>query len=178
VQSGSTKVLNAMQRLYTREQYLERISWIKAAKRDISLTTDLIVGFPGETREEFEETIALISEVRYDGAFTFKYSPRPNTASLNLPDVISDEEKTLRLSILNERQKQISLENNKRHLNQMVEAMVEGRNEARKQWNGRTSQNKVLNFTAPEAAALQVGSYVQVRVTQSFSNSLVGELAV
>ncbi len=129
VQSGSSKVLNAMQRLYTREQYLDRIAWIKASKRDISMTTDLIVGFPGETRAEFEETIALISEVRYDGAFTFKYSPRPNTSSLNLPDVISDEEKTLRLSILNERQKQISLENNKRHLNQTVEAMVEGRNE-------------------------------------------------
>jgi tRNA-2-methylthio-N6-dimethylallyladenosine synthase len=178
VQSGSTKVLNAMQRLYTREQYMERIAWIKASRRDISMTTDLIVGFPGETRAEFEETIALISEVRYDGAFTFKYSPRPNTSSLNLPDVISDEEKTLRLSILNERQKQISLENNKRHLNQTVEAMVEGRNETRKQWNGRTSQNKVLNFTAPEAAALKVGGYVQVRVTQSFANSLVGELAV
>jgi tRNA-2-methylthio-N6-dimethylallyladenosine synthase len=178
VQSGSSKVLNAMQRLYTREQYLERISWIKAAKRDISMTTDLIVGFPGETRAEFEETIALISDVRYDGAFTFKYSPRPNTSSLNLPDVISDEEKTLRLSILNERQKQISLENNKRHLNQTVEAMVEGRNQVRKQWNGRTSQNKVLNFTAPEAATLQVGGYVQVRVTQVFANSLVGELAV
>jgi tRNA-2-methylthio-N6-dimethylallyladenosine synthase len=178
VQSGSTKVLNAMQRLYTREQYLERIAWIKASKRDISMTTDLIVGFPGETRAEFEETIALISEVRYDGAFTFKYSPRPNTSSLNLPDVISDEEKTLRLSILNERQKQISLENNKRHLNQTVEAMVEGRNEVRKQWNGRTSQNKVLNFTAPEAATLKVGGYVQVCVTQVFANSLVGELAV
>ena len=118
VQSGSSKVLNAMQRLYTREQYLERIAWIKASRRDISMTTDLIVGFPGETRAEFEETVALISEVRYDSAFTFKYSPRPNTSSLNLPDVISDEEKTLRLSILNERQKQISLENNKRHLNQ------------------------------------------------------------
>jgi tRNA-2-methylthio-N6-dimethylallyladenosine synthase len=178
VQSGSTKVLNAMQRLYTREQYLERVSWIKAAKRDISMTTDLIVGFPGETREEFEETIALVGEVRYDGAFTFKYSPRPNTPALNLPDVISDEEKTLRLAILNERQKQISVENNKRHLNQTVEAMVEGRNEARKQWNGRTSQNKVLNFTASEAATLKVGSYVQVRITQSFANSLVGELAV
>jgi tRNA-2-methylthio-N6-dimethylallyladenosine synthase len=177
VQSGSTKVLNAMQRLYTREQYLERIAWVKASKRDISMTTDLIVGFPGETRAEFEETIALISEVRYDGAFTFKYSPRPNTSSLNLPDVISDEEKALRLSILNERQKQISLENNKRHLNQTVEAMVEGRNEVRKQWNGRTSQNKVLNFTAPEAAPLKVGGYVQVRVTQVFANSLVGELA-
>ncbi len=178
VQSGSSKVLNAMQRLYTREQYLERIAWIKASKRDISMTTDLIVGFPGETRAEFEETVALIGEVRYDSAFTFKYSPRPNTSSLNLPDVISDEEKTLRLSILNERQKQISLENNKRHLNQTVEAMVEGRNEVRKQWNGRTSQNKVLNFTAPEAATLQVGGYVHVRVTQIFANSLVGELAV
>ena len=177
VQSGSTRVLDAMQRLYTREQYLERISWIKAARRDISMTTDLIVGFPGETRADFEETIALVSEVRYDGAFTFKYSARPNTPALSLPDAISDEEKSLRLSILNERQKQISLENNRRHLNQLVEAMVEGRNEARKQWNGRTSQNKVLNFTAPEATELKVGSYVQVRVTQSFSNSLVGELA-
>ncbi|HLH06487.1 MAG TPA: tRNA (N6-isopentenyl adenosine(37)-C2)-methylthiotransferase MiaB [Terriglobales bacterium] len=178
VQSGSTKVLDAMQRLYTREQYLERISWIKAARRDISLTTDLIVGFPGETREDFEETIALLGEVQYDGAFTFKYSPRPNTQALSLPDAISEEEKSLRLAILNERQKQISVENNKRHLNQTVEAMVEGRNHSRKQWYGRTSQNKVLNFTAPDDLSLTIGSYVQVRVTQSYANSLVGELAV
>src|SRR5579883_382538 len=178
VQSGSTKVLDAMQRLYTREQYLERISWIKAARRDISLTTDLIVGFPGETREDFEETIALLGEVQYDGAFTFKYSPRPNKQALSLPDAISEEEKSLRLAILNERQKQISVENNKRHLTQTVEAMVEGRNHSRKQWYGRTSQNKVLNFTAPDDLSLTIGSYVQVRVTQSYANSLVGELAV
>ena len=91
VQSGSTKVLNAMQRQYTREKYLERIAWIKSAKRDITLTTDLIVGFPGETREDFEETIALVHEVRYDGAFTFKYSPRPNTLAITLADVIPEE---------------------------------------------------------------------------------------
>src|SRR5436305_9725493 len=86
VQSGSTRVLDAMQRLYTREQYLERISWMKAAKRDISITTDIIVGFPGETEAEFEETLSLLDEVQYDGIFGFKYSPRPNTPALKLED--------------------------------------------------------------------------------------------
>ena len=99
VQSGST-VLDAMQRLYTREQYLERISWIKAAKRDISLTSDMIVGFPGETEADFEETLALLDEVQYDSVFGFKYSPRPNTPSLKLDDAIPDEEKSRRLNVL------------------------------------------------------------------------------
>ncbi len=96
IQSGSNRVLDAMQRLYTREQYLARIDWIKEAKRDISLTTDIIVGFPGETREDFEETISLLGEVRYDGTFSFKYSPRPNTQAITMPDVIAEEEKSLR----------------------------------------------------------------------------------
>src|SRR5437016_14102887 len=86
VQSGSTRVLDAMQRLYTREQYLERIAWIKAARREISLTTDIIVGFPGETESEFQETLSLLDEVQYDGIFGFKYSPRPNTPALKLED--------------------------------------------------------------------------------------------
>ena len=84
VQSGSTRVLDAMQRLYTREQYLERIAWMKSAKRDISLTTDIIVGFPGETEEEFQQTLSLLDAVEYDGVFSFKYSPRPNTPALHL----------------------------------------------------------------------------------------------
>jgi tRNA-2-methylthio-N6-dimethylallyladenosine synthase len=175
VQSGSTKVLNAMQRLYTRDQYLERIAWMKASKRDISITTDIIVGFPGETGEDFEETISLMHEVRYDGAFTFKYSPRPNTAALNLPDVISEEEKSLRLSILMDRIREIQIENQKRHLGQVMEVMVEGRNELRKQWIGRTSQNKVLNFTAPPETQLESGMYANVRVTSTHPNSLAGE---
>src|SRR5436190_14507867 len=79
VQSGSTRVLDGMQRLYTREQYLERIGWIKAAKREISMTTDVIVGFPGESEEDFAETLSLLDEVGYDGVLAFKYSPRPNT---------------------------------------------------------------------------------------------------
>lgn len=175
VQSGSTKVLEAMQRLYTREQYLERISWMKSAKRDISITTDIIVGFPGETREDFEETISLVHDVRYDGAFTFKYSPRPNTAALGLPDVISEEEKSLRLSILMERIREIQIENQKRHLNEIHEVMVEGHNAARKQWYGRTSQNKVVNFTAPPDIKFEAGTYANTRITQTTPNSLVGE---
>jgi tRNA-2-methylthio-N6-dimethylallyladenosine synthase len=177
VQSGSTRVLDAMSRLYTREQYLERIGWIQAARRDISLTSDLIVGFPGETEREFEETLSLLDVVGYDSVFTFKYSARPNTPALKLEDAISDEEKALRLAALNTKQKQIGAQRNQRHIGQVLEAMVEGKNAARGQWVGRTSQIKVLNFTAREGIELATGAYVPVRVTGSFPNSLVGELA-
>src|ERR1700683_941655 len=104
VQSGSTRVLDAMQRLYTRDQYLERIAWMKSAKRDISLTSDIIVGFPGETEGDFEDTLALLELVQYDSVFGFKYSPRPNTPSLKLDDAIPEGEKSRRLTILQEKQ--------------------------------------------------------------------------
>jgi len=176
VQSGSTRVLDAMQRLYTRDEYLERISWIHSAKRDISITTDLIVGFPGETEREFEETLSLLDAVGYDSAFTFKYSPRPNTPALRLEDAIPDSEKAQRLAVLNERQKQIQTRRNQRHLGQTIRVMVEGKNPTRGQWIGRTSQIKVLNFTAPERVELKTGSYADVKVTAIFPNSLVGEM--
>src|ERR1700683_4871976 len=160
VQSGSTRVLDAMQRLYTREQYLERISWIHAAQRDLSITSDLIVGFPGETEAEFEETLSLLDVVGYDSVFTFKYSARPNTPALSLVDAIPDVEKARRLAVLNDRQKQLGARRNQRHIGQTLEVMVEGKNEARGQWNGRTSQIKVLNFTAPAGIELATGSYV------------------
>jgi tRNA-2-methylthio-N6-dimethylallyladenosine synthase len=178
VQSGSTRVLNAMQRLYTREDYVERVSWIQSAKRDISLTSDLIVGFPGETEKEFAETLSLMDLVGYDSVFTFKYSARPNTPALGLEDAIPDEEKTRRLAEVNSRQKQIGAQRNQRHVGQVLEVMVEAKNPARGQWVGRTSQIKVMNFTVPAGIELKPGSYAQVRVTASFPNSLVGELAV
>jgi len=178
VQSGSTRVLDAMQRLYTRDQYLERISWMKAARREISLTTDIIVGFPGETEADFEQTLSLLDSVEYDGVFGFKYSPRPNTPALNLEDAIPEEEKARRLNVLLEKQRDIQKRRNRRHLGQRVEVMVEGRNEARKQWSGRTSQNKVLNFTAPDEVPLAAGSYVPVITTECFPNSLLGELVI
>jgi tRNA-2-methylthio-N6-dimethylallyladenosine synthase len=178
LQSGSDRVLHAMQRLYTREQYLERIAWMKAAKREISITSDIIVGFPGETDEDFAETLSLLDEVGYDAVFAFKYSPRPNTPSLALEDAIPDEEKIRRLEVLNGHQRQIQTASYKKYIGTVSEVMVEGRNEARGQWIGRTSQNKTLNFTAPESSAPKVGTYVPVRATVSFPNSLLGELVV
>src|SRR3954464_1940681 len=120
VQSGSTRVLDAMQRLYTREQYLERISWMKAAKREISITSDIIVGFPGETEEEFEHTLSLLREVEYDAIFGFKYSPRPNTPSLKLEDAISEEEKARRLNVLLAQQRDLQRRTYQRHVGQTM----------------------------------------------------------
>ena len=178
VQSGSNRVLNAMQRLYTREQYLERISWMKSARREISITSDIIVGFPGESEADFIETLSLLDEVGYDSVFTFKYSPRPNTPSLALEDAIPDQEKSRRLEALMSKQKEIQIHRYKKYIGTTAEVMVEGKNDARNQWIGRTSQNKTLNFTAPETASPKVGSYVQVKATTSFPNSLLGEMVV
>ena len=176
VQSGSSRVLAAMSREYTREMYLEKISWIKSAKREFALTTDLIVGFPGETDAEFEETITLMHECQFDGVFSFKYSPRPNTPAIGLPDSIPDADKSRRLQVLQERQREIQRANYEKKIGRTYEVMVEGINQARGQIIGRTSQNITLNFTAAENQAPPVGSYANVLVTRSFPNSLVGEL--
>jgi len=178
VQSGSTRILDAMQRLYTRDQYLERIAWMKAARREISITTDVIVGFPGETEADFAETLGLLEEVGYDGVFSFKYSPRPNTPALTLDDAIPDQEKSRRLEVLNAKQREIQIVRNRKHVGEVLQVMVEGRNQPRRQWIGRTSQNKTLNFAAPANAAPSPGSYVSVLTTSSFPNSLVGEMVV
>jgi tRNA-2-methylthio-N6-dimethylallyladenosine synthase len=178
VQSGSTRVLDAMQRLYTREQYLERIAWMKAAKREISITTDVIVGFPGETEADFAQTLSLLEVVRYDAVFAFKYSPRPNTPSLKLDDAISDAEKARRLEVLMAKQREIQTTQYERYIGTNCEVMVEGRNDARRQWIGRTSHNKTLNFTAPQTADPKPGTYAPVLVIGSFPNSLLGEMMV
>jgi tRNA-2-methylthio-N6-dimethylallyladenosine synthase len=145
------------------------------AQRDISITSDIIVGFPGETEHDFEETLTLLDEVQYDAVFAFKYSPRPNTPAIGLEDAIPDEEKSRRLAVLLEKQRVIQQRRNQKHLGEQVEVMVEGKNGARRQWVGRTSQNKTLNFTAA-GLDLEVGSYLPVRVTTALPNSLVGEL--
>jgi len=178
VQSGSDRVLHAMQRLYTRDQYLERIAWMRSAKRDISITTDVIVGFPGETEQDFAATLTLLDQVGYDGVFSFKYSPRPNTPSLAMEDAIPDQEKAHRLEVLMARQKEIQIERYKKYIGTISEVMVEAKNDARHQWIGRTTQNKTLNFTAPDSNVPRIGSYVQVKATSSFPNSLLGEMVV
>jgi tRNA-2-methylthio-N6-dimethylallyladenosine synthase len=173
VQSGSTAVLKAMQREYTREWYLERIAWTKAARRDISLTSDIIVGFPGETDRDFEDTITLLEEVGYDSIFGFKYSRRPNTPAIHMPDSIPEDVKIARLAILNARQREIQRTNYARHLDQIMPVMVEGLNTSRGQVIGRSTQNKTVNFVCDSTPS--VGSYINVRITQVFPSSLVGE---
>jgi tRNA-2-methylthio-N6-dimethylallyladenosine synthase len=164
VQSGSTRILKTMNREYTREDYLERISWIKAARRPIAISTDIIVGFPGETAEDLIQTMDLLNEVEYDCVFGFKYSGRPNTPALTMIDSIPEVEKARRLQVVLDRQREIQRANYAKHLWQIMEVMVEGMNPAKGQVIGRSSQNK----PAP-------GNYVQVKITATHPNSLAGE---
>jgi tRNA-2-methylthio-N6-dimethylallyladenosine synthase len=175
VQSGSTAILKAMSREYTREWYLERIAWIKAATREISMTSDIIVGFPGETEQDLEDTATLLEEVGYDAVFAFKYSPRPNTPATGMADSIAEEEKSRRLQVLLDRQREVQRKNYARHLGQVMEVMVEGYNQPRGQVVGRSSQNKTVNFTTAQPILPAMGSYMAVKITQTFPNSLVGE---
>ena len=175
VQSGSTRVLGAMAREYTRDWYLERIAWIKAAKRDISMTSDIIVGFPGETDEDLEDTASLLGIVGYDAIFAFKYSPRPNTPAISMADSIPEEVKSERLKILLDRQREIQRINYGRHLGQTMDVMIEGHNRLKNQIVGRSSQNKTVNFSTNALIWPALGSYQTVQITQTFPNSLVGE---
>lgn len=182
VQSGSSAVLGRMQRLYTRDDYMRRIEWMKNAKRDIAITTDIIAGFPGETEADFQQTVDLIDRVEYDSMFIFKYSKRPNTPALAYEDHISEEEKTRRFLILQERQRAIQMRRNASYVGRTAEVHVEGYNVATGQWIGRTSQNKTLNFhdvelPAPEAGRTRVGQYLEVLVTRAGPNSLAGQRA-
>jgi len=176
VQSGSSRMLHAMDRLYTRDDYMRRIEWLKRARRNIAITTDIIVGFPAETEADFNDTLALLDEVEYDSLFSFKYSPRPNTAALTMGDHIPEEEKTRRLTIVQERQRAIQIRRNAATIGTLQEVLVEGRNQALGQWIGRTSQNRTLNFVADGAGdEMLIGRYLDVRVTRAGPNSLVGE---
>jgi tRNA-2-methylthio-N6-dimethylallyladenosine synthase len=173
VQSGSTRLLEKMRRTYTREEYLEKIAMIRAARRAICVSTDIIVGFPGESEKDFQETLTLLDEAQYDGVFAFKFSPRPNTPAMHMDDSIPEEEKSRRLAVLLERQRQIQIVNNERLVGSTFEVFVENRTNREGQWAGRTSSNRVVNFTSPRTAL--VGEYVEVRITRAGPNSLVGE---
>jgi len=174
VQSGSTAVLRRMKRDYTCDEYLERVAFIRAAKREIAISTDIIVGFPGETQENFEETLLLMEQVRYDQIFSFKYSARPGTEAFSFGDSIPEEEKSRRLSVLQEFQRKIQLSRNASLVGSDFEVLVEGKSQkSPDELMGRTSQNKIVNFAGfPEL----LGQFANVRVTHYFPNSLAGEL--
>jgi tRNA-2-methylthio-N6-dimethylallyladenosine synthase len=175
-QCGSTKILREMLRTYTREEYLEKIALIRGARRPIAITTDVIVGFPGETESDFEQTLSLLDEVRYDSLFSFKYSPRPNTVALRMNDPIPEEEKGRRLAVLQEKQREIQTARNLALIGETFEVLVSGKSRREGQWSGYTSSHRVANFASPVKELL--GTYVQVHVTGATPNSLVGEHAV
>jgi tRNA-2-methylthio-N6-dimethylallyladenosine synthase len=174
VQSGSDRVLARMQREYSRQEYLERIAWMKQARRPIALSTDIIVGFPGETDDDFAATLSLLEEVEYDSIFSFKYSPRPNTPAIGYADPVPDEVKSQRLTALQEKQRSIQIRRNAALVGTEQEVLVEGRHEALGQWVGRTTQNRVVNFTIPSGEEIRLGEYRRVQVTRAGPNSLVG----
>jgi tRNA-2-methylthio-N6-dimethylallyladenosine synthase len=173
VQSGSTRVLREMLRTYTREEYLEKIAMIREARRPIGVTSDIIVGFPGETEKDVEDTLSLLDVVQYDAIFAFQYSPRPNTAARLMADAVPEEEKGRRLARVLDRQREIQLARNETLIGQTFEVLVDGESRRAGQWSGRCSRNRVLNFTSPRNELL--GKYVQVRVDRAGPNSLVGE---
>ena len=173
VQSGSTKVLKAMQRGYTREDYLDIIEKIHRAARPIAISTDIIIGFPGETESDFQDTLSLLDAVQYDSAFSFKYSPRPHTVALNLPDDVDEDEKGRRLDILQRRQKLIQYGRNEAYLGQQLEVLVEGYARSRHRLSGRLSSNKIVNFDGPDSL---IGRFAKLEITGFSPNSLKGNL--
>ncbi len=174
VQSGSTRVLHAMRRGYSRDRYMSTIGKIKAAARPIAISTDIIIGFPGETESDFRATLSLLDEVQYDGVFAFKYSPRPNTAALSLDDNVPDEEKGRRLSLLQEQQRLIQYNRNAAYLGRTVEVLADDRAKSRFTLSGRTTENRIVNFDGPEDL---LGHIVPVKITGFGANSLKGEWA-
>jgi tRNA-2-methylthio-N6-dimethylallyladenosine synthase len=173
VQSGSSRVLRAMQRTYSCEEYLEKIALIRSAKRRTAITTDVIVGFPGETRADFNETLSLLDAVKFDGVFSFKYSPRPNTPASTMLDAIPEEEKSFRLGLLQEKQRVIQSETLQSLVGEVYEVHVDGKSKKENSWYGHSSCNRVVSLTS--SAPHLLGRYVKARVTGCTANSLLGE---
>ena len=172
LQAGNTRVLKAMRRPYTRERYLDRVAMIREHVPDVALTTDIIVGFPGETEAEFRETLEVAEVVGYDGAFTFIFSPRRGTDAALLEDTVRHEEKVERMQRLVEVIQRRARERAQRFVGRTVEVLVEGTSRTDpSRLRGRTRHNKVVNFAGLAAP----GTYVDVAVAEATSQTLLGE---
>ena len=174
VQSGSSRVLKAMNRGYTREQYLEKVRLARAAMPDLVLTSDIIIGFPGESEEEAMETVSLIEEVRYDALFTFIYSPRPGTPAAKLPDPVSRAEKQVWFDKLLDSQNRISGELHRAYTGRTVQVLVDGESgDATWPLSSRTHGGRLVHLKGDRAL---IGRYAQVRITGSNTWALFGEV--
>ena len=170
-QSGSSRVLKAMNRHYDRETYLSKVRYAKSVMPELVLTSDVIVGFPGETEEEFEETISLIEEIRYDSLFTFIFSPRTGTPAAKMEDPTPKEEKNRRFDKLCARQNAISEDIHKSYIGKTLRCLVDGRD--KDNLTARTEGGRLVRFQGPETL---IGSYQNLRITGATTWSLTGEL--
>ena len=171
LQSGSTRILKAMRRTYGRERYLALVERMRGAIPDLALTTDIIVGFPGETEADFEETIEVVEEVRYDGAFTFVFSPRQGTEAASMPYQVPEEVKRERIERLIEGVQRIAHERNQERVGRTEEVLVEGTSRTDPSLlRGRTRRNTTVNF----AGSAEPGSLVPVRIESATSTTLRG----
>jgi tRNA-2-methylthio-N6-dimethylallyladenosine synthase len=177
LQSGSNRVLSAMRRRYTRESYLDLVDGLRAAVPGIALSTDVIVGFPGETDEDFSQTLDVVRRTRYHAMYSFKYSERPNTlASKRLADDVSEAEKTRRILAVQALQREIQREIYQDAIGSTLEVLVEATSRrSRSELAGRTSGNTVVNFPGPSG---WIGRLVEVRISGAGPNSLRGEVAI
>ena len=166
-------MLAAMNRGYTCSEYLEKISALRAGVPDMAITSDMIVGFPGERVEDFRNTLEVTEYVGFDGLYSFRFSPRPGTRAAARRETVAESEKLRRLHALQDLQKRIGLEKNKGLEARKVEVFVEGRSRDGGQWMGRTRTNKIVNFTGPEGL---MGHFVGVKILQGCRNSLRGTL--
>ena len=174
VQSGIDRILKAMRRGHTIDNYRKRIDKIRRSRRDISLTTDIIVGFPGETEEDFQETVRLAEYCQFDMAYMFKYSPRPGTPAFDQPDDVSRKEKTARFLELEKTIKQSQFNSLQQELNKTLKVLAEGfSNRTEDVLNGHTTTHKVVNFVASKES---LGQIVDVQITECKSNTLFGKM--
>jgi tRNA-2-methylthio-N6-dimethylallyladenosine synthase len=177
VQSGSNHILKKMNRRYTVEEYLARVDSLHQVRPDVALTTDIIVGFPGETHKDFQATMDLLETVRYHGAFSFKYSDRPQARASAFDNKVAERVKSDRLSCLQERQNEISLQRNREYEGSIQQIMVEGQSKnGDGQWSGRTMSNIIVNFDGP--ATLCAGQELRVKINEGLLHSLRGVLAL
>jgi tRNA-2-methylthio-N6-dimethylallyladenosine synthase len=177
VQSGSTRVLEAMRRRYTRESYLDLVARIRETLPDVALSTDMIVGFPGETGADFDQTMTLTETVRYHSMFSFKYSPRPNTlAEKRLPDDVPEDEKTRRIVALQARQREIQTAIHERLVGRVEDVLIDSASRRRaNEVSGRTSSNVVVNLPGE---ASWIGRVVPVRIDGAGPHSVRGLVAL
>ncbi len=175
VQSGSSRTLARMERTYTREEYLEKVRLLTSAVPELSLTTDIIVGFPGETDEDFAETLSLMREVNFDASFAFKFSPRPGTPAADFPDQMPDSVRAERLAAVLSLQDELSLQKNRGWIGRQVEVLVDRALSKRESGlaAGRTRQNKIIHFGGGE---VEEGSLANVQITDATSHHVKGVL--